>query len=98
MKRIHVCSFVSASGVSCHNLTPCPVHSRPKNAPWSKDRNRGAQQRFRDAVLARDGHRCSRCGRSDIPLVAHHVKPGYAVDVGVTLCQDCHKLVDDKAR
>ena len=97
MRRVHVCSYISPSGVSCHNLTPCPVHSRPRNAPWSKDRDRKAQHEFRKAVLARDGYRCTRCASTG-PLVAHHVRPGYDVSAGVTLCESCHRSVDSKAR
>lgn len=77
---------------------PCPAHGRPLNAPWSQDRDRGAQHHFRNAVLNRDGHRCTRCHRNDVPLVAHHVRPGYDPSAGVTLCDDCHQALDANAR
>jgi hypothetical protein len=83
--------------VGCPELQPCPTHSRPANARWSKDRDGAAQNRFRAAVLARDGHRCTRCG-STWKLAAHHVRPGYDVECGVTLCGRCHGQVDKYAR
>jgi 5-methylcytosine-specific restriction endonuclease McrA len=76
---------------------PCAKHGRPLNARWSKGRDGAAQNRFRAAVLARDGHRCTRCG-STWNLHAHHVKPGYDVESGVTLCGRCHGQVDKHAR
>ena len=101
MKRVHVCSYISPSGVSCHNLTPCPVHSRPRNASWSKDRDRKAQHEFRKATLQRDGYRCRRCGHHDPSgktLDAHHVTP----TEGMTLCNSkangCHAAHDKHAR
>jgi 5-methylcytosine-specific restriction endonuclease McrA len=74
------------------------MHGRPVNASWSTDRDRGAQHAFRQAVLARDGHACTRCHRDDVALVAHHVRPGYDVSAGITLCDDCHADVDTHAR
>jgi hypothetical protein len=91
---------VDANG-SCPELVnaknPCPKHGRPLNAHWSSDRDRRAQQWFRDAVLQRDGYRCTRCPSTG-PLVAHHVRPGYDVSAGITLCESCHQEVDAHAR
>jgi 5-methylcytosine-specific restriction endonuclease McrA len=92
MKRVKVCSTPG-----CPNLAPCPRHSRPTNAPWSKGRDRQAQHAFRQAVLQRDGHRCTRCGTT-LDLVAHHVKPGYHPSAGITLCRACHQAIDTHAR
>lgn len=97
MRPVRVCAHITREGVSCPNLAPCPTHSRPKNAPWSNGRNRQDQERFRRAVLARDGWRCTRCA-SRTQLVAHHVRPGYDVSDGITLCEDCHREVDHHAR
>jgi len=66
---------------------------------------------FRAAVLARDGHRCVRCGRSEahgIRLDAHHILErrlwpdgGYHLANGATLCdegpQGCHWLAETTA-
>lgn len=99
MKRVHVCAQPG-----CPNLTPCPVegHTRPRNAPWSTDRDRKAQRHFRRMVLARDGYACTRCvePRELEPheLVAHHIRDGYDMADGITLCRDCHREVDPNAR
>lgn len=54
---------------------------------------------WRDAVLARDGHACVRCGRRapDVTLDAHHLMErrlfsdgGYRPANGVTVCSDPH--------
>lgn len=51
---------------------------------------------WRDSVLERDGHACTRCG-SGAALHAHHVvrwaddpSQRLLIDNGVTLCQPCH--------
>ena len=50
---------------------------------------------YREAVFARDGHRCVWCG--DPAVDAHHLierklwsNSGYFIDNGVSLCGDCH--------
>jgi 5-methylcytosine-specific restriction endonuclease McrA len=65
-------------------------------------RKKGAQAGFSKKVLARDGHRCVKCGR-DYGLQAHHVIPlhrggDYSVGNGVTLCTGCHRAIDRFAR
>jgi 5-methylcytosine-specific restriction endonuclease McrA len=100
-KRTRVCSHIDRSGRGCPNLQPCPVHARPANARWSRDRDPAAQARFRRAVLKRDQFTCTRCGHHDRTgrtLVAHHVRPGYATADGRTLCDSCHRAVDSNAR
>lgn len=92
MPRLKVCSTPG-----CPNLQPCPKHSRPRNAPWTNDRDHAAQGRFRKAVLTRDNHACTRCGSSD-QLVAHHIRPGYEPSAGITLCHHCHRTIDANAR
>jgi hypothetical protein len=92
MKREHVCSKPG-----CPNFYPCPTHSRPRNARWSKDRDPREQGRFRAAVMRRSRGICERC-HSHPAAVAHHVRPGYDPDAGLALCDTCHAAVDDKAR
>lgn len=82
----------------------CDNCQRDPNAPWSKDRDRGVQARFRRAVLERDGHRCMavvnghRCPATT-KLQAHHTIPGVdRVDTGITLCAYHHREVDPHAR
>jgi 5-methylcytosine-specific restriction endonuclease McrA len=58
------------------------------------------RQAFRDAVFARDGHKCRACGAGyvdDKGLDAHHITDrtlmpngGYVVENGISLCPECH--------
>jgi hypothetical protein len=91
LRRRHVCSTPG-----CPHLTPCPEHGRPVNASWTPDRDYGAQEHFRNAVFARSLGHCERCGER--ATVAHHVRPGYAPECGLALCDACHQALDDKAR
>jgi hypothetical protein len=96
------CTYISRTGRSCPNLTPCELHPpRDRNAPWSQGRDSTEQGRFRRATLARDNFTCTRCGLYDPTgkkLDAHHVSP----ERGQTLCNSkgngCHAAVDGKAR
>jgi len=73
---------------------------------WSPERNRSRQKRFRAAVLARDDYTCQRCGRRDptgTTLEAHHLRDGYDVADGITVCgrsapTNCHRAIDQHAR
>lgn len=92
-----VCPHLDRNGKSCPNLQPCPLHTRDRNARWSKDRDGAKQNRDRQATLRRDRHTCQRCGRVDPTgksLDAHHVTPTELV----TLCNACHCEVDPNAR
>jgi 5-methylcytosine-specific restriction endonuclease McrA len=60
-----------------------------------------AYDEWREAVFKRDGYKCQKCGSSE-KLQAHHVKPFInnphlvvVLDNGITLCEDCHRDVDD---
>jgi hypothetical protein len=64
------------------------------------------QQRFRVAVLLRDGHRCRRCGSNADVVAAHWPIPlrsfgadpaAYDPRHGITLCRDCHRRMDPHA-
>ena len=69
---------------------------------WKPDadrsRNRGnAHYAWADAVKARDGYKCVKCGFSNGELQAHHLKPWklfpelrYDVANGITVCAPCH--------
>jgi hypothetical protein len=75
--------------------------------PWERFRD-PAYVRWRNAVLARDGYRCRRCGRQcrkhEKGLAAHHIRP-YAsepslrldLDNGLTLCRPCHMSLHGRA-
>lgn len=55
---------------------------------------------WRKSVFERDDYTCQICGRRGVKLNAHHKKSyayfpelRYAIDNGITLCVDCHKMV-----
>ena len=88
--------------VGCTNLVnakePCPKHSRPKNAPWSKDRDHAAHLALRRQLIKHHGPICQRCGwnapKTGQGLEMHH----WSAERVSLLCSDCHKEVDNHAR
>lgn len=103
MKACTVCGAISQEA-------RCPLHRRDANASWSKDRNRGAQDRFRKRILRLAGFRCQamidgfRCDITGAKnLEAHHTVPGDD-NQGAALCRPepfghgHHKLFDSHAR
>jgi hypothetical protein len=95
----------------CPNLRPCPVHPKPAGRYGTRnpDRDLVAHNRWARAVKRRDNWTCQRCGYQAPkglrlgalgahPMHAHHVRPGYNIDDGITLCAPCHRDVDPHAR
>ena len=65
-----------------------PYISRPDQAEWAK------------MVKERDNYICIKCGREDLPLVAHHIEGlnvnplmSADIDLGVTFCLECDRLI-----
>jgi predicted HNH restriction endonuclease len=66
-------------------------------------RHRTGDKKYRDwrtSVFIRDRFTCQNCKKVGTYIVAHHIKPWsqykelrYTVDNGITLCEDCHRLV-----
>lgn len=63
-----------------------------------KEYQQGEQMGFwnvREYVLFRDGHKCFRCGKTDVPLNVHHLESrktgGDSPSNLITLCGKCHK-------
>lgn len=57
---------------------------------------------WRNAVFMRDDYKCKNCKRKGIYIEAHHIKGWsqypelrFAIDNGLTLCKECHKLTDN---
>lgn len=77
---------------------------------WGQGRDRAAQDRFRRAVLARDGFRCTyvdprtgeRCEATQGLQAAHIIPLAHGgtneAANGETLCRPHHRLTDPKAR
>jgi hypothetical protein len=70
---------------------------KPRTAAGWPARDTAAHNRFARAVKKRDGYACRRCGATE-DLKAHHVRPGYDVGAGITVCGACHRAIDPHAR
>ena len=76
------------------------------NTSWGSSRDRGAQARFRRAVLKAAGHRCQaiengeRCPVTGAEnLHAHHTQPGNDDPAtGAALCERHDLMIDPHAR
>jgi hypothetical protein len=71
-----------------------PIHALRKTKEY---------RHWRDAVLERDGYRCTKCHKSKHRLDAHHVfsftlfpELRFDVNNGVTVCVICHTKYKDK--
>lgn len=60
---------------------------------------------WRITVYKRDNFKCQSCGKVGNGIEAHHIKPIslypeliFSVDNGITLCEDCHKIVHKSYR
>jgi hypothetical protein len=101
VKRVHVCATPG-----CANYAPCPDHSRPANASWSKDRDHKAHSRLRRQVIQQRGPHCERCGWTTTPngagLEMHHVGPKDTPADVILVCgkqaNGCHAALDTHAR
>lgn len=66
-------------------------HFQPKKPPYMKSKR---WRKKRAKVLARDGHKCVQCKRSDRQLHVHHLTyeryGNERLDDLVTLCERCH--------
>ncbi len=76
------------------------VKRKKKSKPDRYDSN---YAEWRKAVYERDDYTCQECGKKEVYLNAHHIRPWslfpddrYEVDNGVTLCQKCHKKVHER--
>lgn len=82
-----------------------------KNSNWKDGRSARARKiralaeyrLWREAVLARDGWVCQKCSSCDTELHAHHIlnfteypEFRYAIDNGITFCENCHKIFHKK--
>jgi len=66
---------------------------------------RSSQKVWADLVKERDEYQCVKCGRKDLPLIAHHIEglnvnplESADIDLGVTLCEKCDKKIHSEIR
>ncbi len=56
-------------------------------------------KQLRKQVLARDGNRCTKCGRMDEPLQVHHRRGGTGhVDDWISVCVRCYEIEKERVR
>lgn len=67
----------------------------------TQERRNNKYKLWRKKVFERDSYTCLICGKVGGHLNAHHIKNWvshtelrYVIDNGMTMCQDCHNLVD----
>jgi predicted restriction endonuclease len=78
------------------NRGRCAAHQTTHPNGSRSGRDLVAHNRWARAVKKRDGYRCQRCGTTH-DLQAHHIRPGYDLDAGITLCREHHAAVDPHA-
>jgi len=68
-----------------------------------KIRNTTEYKKWRKAIYERDNYTCQICGQKGGKLNAHHIKPfakfknlRTELNNGITLCENCHKLLHRK--
>ena len=76
------------------------IHKTDESKIW---RGRIEYRLWREAVFARDGWICQKCKEKGIYLHPHHILNfsiwvgfRFAIDNGITFCQNCHKLFHKK--
>jgi hypothetical protein len=79
----------------CGRLIASGSYGSPAARSLGSQRSGGPQARFRRKTLERYGERCVVCGRTEA-IEAHHLEPG--AEVGVPLCQRCHRRVEEAKR
>ncbi len=93
-----VLSAATAQVLGC-DAAVTPALLAPDGAPLDVGRTRYTfPDRVRAAVLLRDGHACTRCGRADLPLQLHHLRTWAAGGPtsecnGTAVCPPCHRSV-----
>lgn len=89
------CGAIATTGSRCAKCQK--LDDARRNDKRKRDgRNKAAWRRLRKVVIARDGGKCTRCGRT-YPLSVHSLAGGYHIlnaDLYVTLCYSCHGSVD----
>lgn len=95
----------------CYALFQRTALTNEKNANWRgglsseglKIRSSANYKEWRFAVFTRDNFSCALCGAKGVYINAHHIKrfvdnQSLRLDInnGVTLCENCHHLVNRK--
>lgn len=95
-----VCKRKIRTKIKCGKYIFCSIECRHKFLV--KLRSALEYKKFRQAVLARDRYKCTKCGSTD-KLCVHHIKEVrkhpelvYDTNNGVTLCTKCHNKIHTK--
>lgn len=68
---------------------------------WQYQKSNRLDENIRKAVILRDGCKCKECGKSNIRLEVHHIKPrrlngSNTLSNLITLCSKCHQKTKGK--
>lgn len=68
---------------------------------WQYQKSNRLDENIRKAVILRDGCKCKECGKSNVALEVHHIKPrrlnGSNILANlITLCSKCHQKTEGK--
>ena len=68
---------------------------------WQYQKSNRLDENIRKAVILRDGYKCLECGKSNVMLEVHHIKPqrlNGSTTLGnlITLCSKCHQKTEGK--
>lgn len=68
---------------------------------WQYQKSNRLDENIRKAVILRDACKCMECGKSNMKLEVHHIKPkrlngSDTLDNLITLCSGCHQKTEGK--